>query len=932
MGTPLKDAWGLTEPPSLSEASKSPQEAKLLGDFKTLVGQVNERLQTTKTLAEKARHMALVTRRDAQFAALQSVREEIDPADESKAKPRIERFLADLRALVADAGRAQQEAERAGNAWQSRSGAFDKGADQLDELDRWEDQACPELRKAREAVQVAVNERRLEEAVKLCDAHLSALKVAHDNYLKQRDAKAVFEPQFHALNGKLPKGSLPPEKMAPHVQKRIADTRQQIDSRVADKDYVQALTMLDGLSLDAGDPDVLAFEGKVLRADVDQLVLLLKQMAETKGIMATAEFCGRFRSASPLTLLRGSERPGLLQDVLKELDSANKRLDEDRKAFCEQFEKLGNDAAREVLANSRRTIETEMKRLGISAEKVQLETDDGTLTYTCQNAEEGRAARKAAGDLIGFARAVDDTGKASAQAFEQLGRAQRSDPFNLMNRPLVEAHEAKRKAWMEASEKFEQARRAAVASQPSIALFAEEPGIVAKLTGLSTMPDAAFANEVGRQSQERLDNITKVEAQIGGSFVVWNQSHLTRVTLDQMGANPFQRDAVQMAAQQKQRDAANEKLVFAALAVGLGLLAAIPTGGSSLLAGLTVAAGVAGAGLALYQVGAQVNEYTLATAANATDFDKAKAISDGDPNGYELALNCVMALGDVFAAAAAFKALNGLVKAVKAGDAAAALKLAQTAERVGIQGAARSKIVGEAVQGLSPSSIEALGKSMARGGGGGAELDHLRKAAMASGKADFGAQIEYAMELMKDLRGRIPDTARRMVDELRVFEATEQNLIAEFGAERGAKYLKQVQDGTFGGLYHNNAIFLASNQTREEFAGALIHECMHHIGDANPLRKNDFMSEAVAEFAERDFYNHIYDPAGGPLRGAAKTERIENFTKWTDEELLADIEKRYYAAHGDVKFKNFEKKNADDVIEELFDDIYRHYIASLPKP
>ena len=37
-------------------------------------------------------------------------------------------------------------------------------------------------------------------------------------------------------------------------------------------------------------------------------------------------------------------------------------------------------------------------------------------------------------------------------------------------------------------------------------------------------------------------------------------------------------------------------------------------------------------------------------------------------------MNCVMALGDVFEAAAAFKPLRGLVKAVKAGDAASALK------------------------------------------------------------------------------------------------------------------------------------------------------------------------------------------------------------------------------------------------------------------
>ena len=54
----------------------------------------------------------------------------------------------------------------------------------------------------------------------------------------------------------------------------------------------------------------------------------------------------------------------------------------------------------------------------------------------------------------------------------------------------------------------------------------------------------------------------------------------------------------------------------------------------------------------------------------------------------------------------------------------------------------------------------------------------------------------------------------------------------------------------------------------EDLAGTLIHEATHRVGEANPLRLNDFMSEAVAEFAERDFYMTLY-AQGGPLHGTA---------------------------------------------------------------
>jgi hypothetical protein len=542
--------------------------------------------------------------------------------------------------------------------------------------------------------------------------------------------------------------------------------------------------------------------------------------------------------------------------------------------------------------------------------------------------------RKAAADLLVFATAVEKTAKESADAFEKLNAAQQSDPFNLMNRPLVEEHEARRKQWMDDSDAYEKARCTQVAANPSIALFAEQPGVVAKLTALASMSDTDLANDVSQKAKDRLDNIEKVQGEIGKRFVVWHQPHLIRVTLDQMSATPYQRESVDWKAREMKRQEADDKMLFAVLAIGLGLVAAIPTGGTSLMAGISAAAGLAGAGLALYQVGEQINEYTLATAANATDLDKAKAISLNDPDGFDLAMNCVLALGDVFAAAAAFKALGGIVKAVKGGDVAAALKLASAADSVGIQGPAKAKIVGEAVSGLSGEAIESVGKSIAKSSG--TTDAGVKRVVQAAAGTKFEAQLKKGMELMENIQGRIPTTARKMVDAKEVVPLNGATLQEFYGPKEGLEMWIKHRGvrGLYGRVEDKEMIFLAAGND-EEVVGTLIHEATHAVSSAN-VRGNDFMSEAIAYFAEKDFYSILYGE-GGPLHGISPaSEHIQNLLKWNDETLMLQVEVEY-----SVKQKNLSKaerelfKNpgasADEVVKQIFADIAAHYKANLPQ-
>lgn len=680
------------------------------------------------------------------------------------------------------------------------------------------------------------------------------------------------------------------------------------------------------------DPELLTFEGHKLRFDANVLYPLLRDMAEQKGLAAPASFVGRLRTAPP-TFLSGSERPGLLQDVIKGLDDANTRLDFERAEFVTKFETTANAAALALLENSEKAIKAELERLGISGQ-IERGPQGGYPNFKLGNPGAAAALKTAAATLLPMAKTAEETARASGEASRKLGQAQRDDPFNLLTKSLIEEDNARRSRWLEALDPYEKQRRTSVAAAPGLALYTEEPGVSGKLAAVSTLSEGEFANDIGVKANHRLDNIKQVKGEVGKRFTVWSQSHLQHVTLDQMQASRTQRESVDWEVQKRRQQSADDKLMFALIAIGLGIVSAIPTGGSGLLAGISAAAGIAGAGLSLYQVGEEASEYSLALAATATDFDKAKAISRNDPNGLQLALDCLMAVGDVFAAAAAFKALGGVVKAVKAGDVRSAIKLAEVAEGVGVRGAAKSKIIGEAAAGLSGEAIESVAKTMS---GGLSREAYMQKLITGLGEhSQLKGELQGAVEMMEHVRGRIPDAAREMVTKGRVKVFNEASLIDIYGAKKGAAKWKKLDYA--GGFYDSkrDLMFIRPGNSSEDLAGTLIHEATHRLGNANPLRGNNFMSEAVAEFAERDFYLTLY-AEGGPLAGQGpKSQRIQQFLSWSDDQLMHNIETRYFAAKQGMDpaqraaFKNIAKESPDEVVRQIFDDIAADYQARLP--
>jgi len=96
-----------------------------------------------------------------------------------------------------------------------------------------------------------------------------------------------------------------------------------------------------------------------------------------------------------------------------------------------------------------------------------------------------------------------------------------------------------------------------------------------------------------------------------------------------------------------------------------------------------VAATAAGAGavISTEQLLESVQDYQVTTAANNTDMDKAKSVSQSDASLFWVALDLVAAGMDLAAAGAAFKALAGSIHL--AIEAKIAAKAAMTAEKTG---------------------------------------------------------------------------------------------------------------------------------------------------------------------------------------------------------------------------------------------------------
>jgi hypothetical protein len=358
----------------------------------------------------------------------------------------------------------------------------------------------------------------------------------------------------------------------------------------------------------------------------------------------------------------------------------------ENRAFTDQFETVAREVARTMLADSRARAAAEIERYGVERVKAPRkinrflggDTDDGKAMATAagqligsQTELERMRGRKSMADLtlfqirmeemnarlsppgmdhdlgvdllsrIGGGTAVETDGPEAAARKEELEQLSAA-----LGRLILEAEQTHAQLYEEHAASF-----------PVLAAYKRANGERLDLDkgGLQQLVSGDRGQELGDRLFTVIENIEKTQAELG-SMSIWKEPRLVDLTSPQMLVAPgsVRERAVIDRIAEDNRPGWKDYAIMA-VTFGLAILAAIPTGGSSLAAGVVVVAEIAGVATDLYLVAEKIDEYNIAKARTGTDVDKARALSATEPSLFWLAVDIVATGVGMGAASLTFK-------------------------------------------------------------------------------------------------------------------------------------------------------------------------------------------------------------------------------------------------------------------------------------
>jgi Domain of unknown function (DUF4157) len=351
-------------------------------------------------------------------------------------------------------------------------------------------------------------------------------------------------------------------------------------------------------------------------------------------------------------------------------------------------------------------------------------------------------------------------------------------------------------------QEYEQLFREYSAKFPILAAFKDNPHGIAAMAAMGRSPDAATV--VGKTLQDKQDNIDETRDNLKqGKLQVWSLPNVVTGTKVRMKVKPetlenrFVDDTVaEIKTEEEMRQRALQALTIAA-----GIIAAVATGGGSLVLG----AGATGFGLGLSSAQAlqNIQNYQVQSAAAGTDLDRARSISQEDPSLFWLAVDIALVIADLVQAAALFKGAAGPIR--KFLTLRRNMEAAHGAEKTGIA------LAGEEAAQLNNVLADEVEPA----------LSGLPNETKAKIKGDL------------DPTGRLPAAARGTtsgakwtIQELdQILKNTPQGLKA-LAVKR--RYKIEIVYSTEGKTYFDGKIiFIASDMTNEQAAVGYIHEMTH---------------------------------------------------------------------------------------------------------
>ena len=580
-------------------------------------------------------------------------------------------------------------------------------------------------------------------------------------------------------------------------------------------------------------PTAVVHENRQLTPDYEQTNALLDRLVLEQGWKATDAWAYRFLNADPMLDLKYGPDLDLVgrcrQRLQTEMTIRNNAVRQltgaagadfgDVRMAGGTFVTTGNAVTLELLKNSETQLQGEISKYGLKVSGYVFKD------YSMGGGPLQQGLRDSARTLSATRRDCDAKRGVffkAQQAAEAEGR--KYGPFVGAGPAFLEPMEAARKVWVEGEDAYHAACVQEQITYPVLAAYSTLDDAATQLQALAGKDSAALAESLYKTIDEKLKNIATVRAEVGDRFNPWKHPQIVALTKKQLGLPPWQERVLdeKAAAVRAGGDADNAAKVWAAVAIGLGLLGAIPSGGSTLLAGVAAASAAVGAAYSLNNLYEHYKDYSLAKAETGVTLDKAQAISQEEPSLMWLAFDLLDLGLNFVGAATAFKELRAAMAAAERGGVTGLKNLLSAVERPGVTMATKSRIVATAVERMGGANrLEEMLKTIS---------DTLRAAQPAKGKEQLLQAIqEAAATLSKKRIIRFSPPLRSCIPKITAaIEASERPALGSASRVRqlAAEIAQDFEARTLGGMYESRYDFILLRDT-DDITSVLVHEMSH---------------------------------------------------------------------------------------------------------
>ncbi len=465
----------------------------------------------------------------------------------------------------------------------------------------------------------------------------------------------------------------------------------------------------------------IEWEGRLIADDFKLVNQTIDKAIEDLGWGGTVLWADRFIKKDPA----GDAFYGDPKNV----EYARKRLKDEMDNRTHQIEDLvgdtkfeveGNEMGlgsfpRDALWNTNQLLDTSEKQLKEEAKHYGLKIESNYIVYKTYSTTAGgplQAGLQAAAKALSMKRWQAD--KARAEFFKQQDLASDRPGLIAAN---VDPMEDARKKWVEEEEAYKVMCGEKFVDYPILAAYAKTDDAATQLTEIANQNTDDLAKSLYQAIDERLSNIATVRDEMGRRYSIWKQPQIIQLTKKTMGLPAWKARVVDEKVKHVKAEEKADKEFYQAIAIGIGMVGAIPTGGAAMagsvaLAGLVAAAGSMSAAYSMMQLYEHYKDYQLGSAAAETSMDPAQSIAKDAPGLLWLAEDLLDLGMNIVGAGAAFKSLHEAVELAKASKLAKLSEIYRVSGEVGLALETEGKLVAHAVQeaGGAPQVTATLGE------------------------------------------------------------------------------------------------------------------------------------------------------------------------------------------------------------------------------